>query len=341
MGAVPARGEPVAADLQSYQEAALQFDAWLADTDRATDAGTVDRRDVEAWLAFLSTDKSAATAAARYRSLRQFFRCLAEEEDELDASPMASLRPPKVPDQPVPVLTDDQLTALLAACSGKDFNARRDTAIVRTLLDTGGRLSEVANLRRADVDFDLAVLHVMGKGRRGRSVPFGNAARTRHLTPGCEFDVSCPRPRHERAGGSARCGGLARTVPLGRRKQQRALFAARRADARGRACDAINRRYLSSRRLDTSLGSTPAGFALGSSSNSLGLCAGFVVGGAASACQSIYVGVDVAVGKRALVGEGSADPEGAAEADDGESDVGCRGVTSDLAFALGAIDDGL
>jgi site-specific recombinase XerD len=151
----------------------LQFDAWLEATDRDTDAAAVDRLDVEAWLAHLLEDKSANTAASRYRSLRQFFRWLADEENELDASPMASMRPPKVPAQPVPVLTDEQLAALVKACSGTGFNDRRDTAIVRTLLDTGGRLSEVANLRLIDVDFDLDVLHVMGKGRRGRSVPFG------------------------------------------------------------------------------------------------------------------------------------------------------------------------
>jgi integrase len=78
-----------------------------------------------------------------------------------------------VPEQPAPVLSDDKLGALLDACAGKSFTARRDTAIVRTLLDTGGRLSEVAGLGLDDVDFDLDVLHVMGKGRRGRSVPFG------------------------------------------------------------------------------------------------------------------------------------------------------------------------
>jgi integrase len=71
------------------------------------------------------------------------------------------------------VLSDDQLGALIDACAGKDFTARRDTAIIRTLLDTGGRLSEVAGLKLEHVDFDLDVLHVLGKGRRGRSVPFG------------------------------------------------------------------------------------------------------------------------------------------------------------------------
>lgn len=102
-----------------------------------------------------------------------------------------------MPEQPVPVLTDDKLGALLDACASKRFAARRDTAIMHTLLDTGGRLSEAAGLRVDDVDFDLDVLHVMGKGRRGRAVPFGKRtglaldrylrARVRHA---CSDDTS-------------------------------------------------------------------------------------------------------------------------------------------------------
>jgi hypothetical protein len=44
-----------------------------------------------------------------------------EDEDELPASPMARMRPPIVPDQPVPVIPDDGLRRLLAACAGKGF----------------------------------------------------------------------------------------------------------------------------------------------------------------------------------------------------------------------------
>jgi integrase/recombinase XerC len=38
------------------------------------------------------------------------------------------MKPPIVPDQPVPVVPEDGLRRLLAACAGKDFEARRDTA---------------------------------------------------------------------------------------------------------------------------------------------------------------------------------------------------------------------
>ena len=86
---------------------------------------------------------------------------------------MARMHPPIVPEQPVPVLTMDQLRALLAGCKSNAVLDRRDAAIIRLLVDTGGRLGEVAGLTLQDVDFENDVIHVMGKGRRGRALPFG------------------------------------------------------------------------------------------------------------------------------------------------------------------------
>jgi hypothetical protein len=42
----------------------------------------------------------------------------------------------------------------LAACAGKDVEARRDTARILLLLDSGGRLAWIAELHLVDVDFD-------------------------------------------------------------------------------------------------------------------------------------------------------------------------------------------
>lgn len=52
---------------------------------------------------------------------------------------MARMRPPKVPEQAPPVLSVDELRALLAACEGTGFEERRDTALIRVLIDTGAR----------------------------------------------------------------------------------------------------------------------------------------------------------------------------------------------------------
>ena len=71
-------------------------------------------------------------------------------------------------------LTDAELKALLAACSGRDPGARRDEAILRFMLETSARAGEVVALGPADVDLAQGVAIVRrGKGGKGRSVPFG------------------------------------------------------------------------------------------------------------------------------------------------------------------------
>jgi site-specific recombinase XerC len=126
----------------------------------------------EAFLGDLLRRRAPETVATRYRRLRVLYAWL-EEEDEIAASPMVRMRPPIVPEQPVPVVPEDGLRRLLAACAGKDFEARRDTAIVMFLLDTGARRAELADLQLADLDLDLDVALVLGKGRRERALPYG------------------------------------------------------------------------------------------------------------------------------------------------------------------------
>jgi integrase len=66
---------------------------------------------------------------------------------------MQNIKPPRIPEEPPAVLTDDQLARVLKACEGKDFDAWRDTAIIRLLLDTGLRRAELANLKVEEIDW--------------------------------------------------------------------------------------------------------------------------------------------------------------------------------------------
>ncbi len=71
----------------------------------------------------------AATAAKRYKSVQQFFRWLVEE-GEVKRSPMERMKPPAIPEEPPTVISQEQLKKLLRSCEGRDFYARRDTAII-------------------------------------------------------------------------------------------------------------------------------------------------------------------------------------------------------------------
>ena len=160
--------------IKTYFEAVDQLDVCLA-AEGVLDVDEVTRGHVEAFITDQIETRSAATASVRFRALQQFFGwCVAE--DELSANPMATMRPPLVPERPVPVLDAAAAKALLRVCAGTGFVERRDTAIVRLFLDTGMRLNELAKLRVADVDLDDDVAVVLGKGRRPRPCPFG--ART-------------------------------------------------------------------------------------------------------------------------------------------------------------------
>jgi site-specific recombinase XerD len=159
--------------VQTYLDALDHFDRFLVDRAIPRDVGLMRREHVEAFLVALQEKgRAAASVANRYRSLQQFFRWLTDE-GEIRVNPVARMRPPLVPVQPPPVLTDDQLRALLRATEGTDLEARRDHALLRLLVDTGMRRAECAGLRVADVDFDHDVAIVMGKGRRARACPFG------------------------------------------------------------------------------------------------------------------------------------------------------------------------
>lgn len=71
------------------------------------------------------------------------------------------------------VLTEDQVRALLQTTRGRRFLEVRDAAILRVMIDTGIRRAELIGLEVEDVDLDMDVAIVLGKGRRERSLPFG------------------------------------------------------------------------------------------------------------------------------------------------------------------------
>ncbi|MGH9280691.1 MAG: tyrosine-type recombinase/integrase [Acidimicrobiales bacterium] len=158
--------------IKGYLEAVALFEAFVVDRGMPTTVSAITREHVEAFIATQLTCWTPSTAATRYRQLQQFFRWLVED-GEIAKSPMANMRPPAVPEEPVPVVGDDDLRRLLAVCDGRGFTERRDAAILRLFFDAGLRLAEMAGLRVSDLDLKARSVEVLGKGSRRRTVVFG------------------------------------------------------------------------------------------------------------------------------------------------------------------------
>jgi site-specific recombinase XerD len=159
-----------------YRTALDQFSVFLRREGMPTAIDAITREHIERWLVELrATGRRPATLRTRWIGLHAFFHW-AVDEDEIRVSPMQRLRRPQLDEQPRHVLSDEQLRALLAACEGKGFVERRDSAIVRVLIDTGMRRAELVGMRLADIDWQTGLVLIRGKGERGRYVRLGRKA---------------------------------------------------------------------------------------------------------------------------------------------------------------------
>jgi site-specific recombinase XerD len=156
-----------------YLEAVDLLARYLESSGMPTQVSALTREHLEAFLARELERVSPTSVHIRYRALQQFFRFLVED-GEIPVSPMVNMHPPIVPEQPVPVISPQELAALVKACSGTDFASRRDLAIVRMFIDTGVRRRELTDLELDDVDLRVRQAVVTGKGRRTRTVAFGH-----------------------------------------------------------------------------------------------------------------------------------------------------------------------
>ncbi len=140
-----------------------------------TDPVLMRREHVEKFIGHSLATRSVNTAGVRYRSLVQFFKWLASE-DEIESHPMSAMSAPIAPEVPIPVVDDETLRKLLRVCEGKGFIERRDSAILRLFIDTPCRLSGITYLEVGDIDFERNAVTVKAKGNKTLVQPFGPAS---------------------------------------------------------------------------------------------------------------------------------------------------------------------
>jgi len=155
---------------RSYRTSVQRF------LDNVGDPLAVTRDDVQAWLLQLQDDGlTARSAIARLAGVRCLYDWLVNEACELDVSPAARIRKPKVgqrlPHPPTVEQVDDLLSTM---ASDRSALAARDLAFFELLYGAGLRISEAIGLNTGDYDGESVT--VIGKGDRERIVPTGQSA---------------------------------------------------------------------------------------------------------------------------------------------------------------------
>ncbi|GIW40651.1 MAG: tyrosine recombinase XerC [Candidatus Binatia bacterium] len=148
-----------------------------------TGAGEADARELDpatlrAYVGWLLARHERNSVARKLSTLRRFFRFLRKRGVRPD-DPTEGLVTPK-PDRKLPVhLTVDDVFRLLETPPAHSLSGLRDRAILEVLYSAGLRVSELVELDWGDVNFELGLLRVRGKGRKERVVPVGREALRR------------------------------------------------------------------------------------------------------------------------------------------------------------------
>ena len=110
---------------------------------------------------------SNATRARKLAAIKSFFNYLVENE-ELEVNPAASIRSPKIPEKEPEYLTEEECIRFLEtiARKAKPRVRERDMAIAVLFLHTGLRVSELRNLKMANVDLDRDQIKITRKGNK-------------------------------------------------------------------------------------------------------------------------------------------------------------------------------
>lgn len=161
-------------DLDQFHHYLLASERCLADGE-AVEPAKVDVHVVRAYLAELTKSRKKSSIARKLAALKGFFRFLIAT-GRIEKNPLSQIHSPKQ-EKPLPnFLSVDDVFRLLSLGRPTGTLPNRDRAILEVFYSSGIRVSELVGLNWSDVDFQLGIIRVVGKGSKERIVPIGQVA---------------------------------------------------------------------------------------------------------------------------------------------------------------------
>jgi integrase/recombinase XerC len=167
--------------LRNYLSDLVQLNQFLVqrklclNSDETVDVGKVDIHVVRTYLAALTKNRKKSSMGRKLAALKGFFRYLVAAR-HIEKDPLLLIHSPKQ-EKPLPhFLSVDEVFQLLGGIKVNSSLDVRDRAILEVFYSTGIRVSELVGLNWSDVDFQLGIMRVVGKGSKERIVPVGEVA---------------------------------------------------------------------------------------------------------------------------------------------------------------------
>lgn len=136
----------------------------------------INSKHLQSFLEYINELGMSSYSQARILSgLKGFYKFLIFEE-LISADPTALIEGPKIGRKLPDTLDYGEIEKILAAIDLSTPEGGRNRAMLEMLYSSGLRVSELIDLRLANVHFDIGFLRVIGKGNKERLVPVGREA---------------------------------------------------------------------------------------------------------------------------------------------------------------------
>lgn len=165
--------------VESYSQDLQDFIDFLTEQQNRNylDVTKIDRLSIRHFLAtFAKKRSSRATIRRKMAALRSFFRYLVVCQ-VIPTNPANGVEAPRKEQKLPSVMEEGDLEILFKESPEPNYRAVRDRAIVELLYGTGIRLAELVGMNVDSIRWEQNVIHVLGKGRKGRILPIGKKAK--------------------------------------------------------------------------------------------------------------------------------------------------------------------
>lgn len=160
--------------LSAYQQDLRQFSRWLSSN--GGNLADSDQSNIQQYLAERFEQGSSARSNARLLStLKQYYRHLIRIGERQD-NPAALVSAPRIHRSLPQTLAESDVEKLLLAPDLESPYGLRDRCMLELMYSSGLRVSELVGLRLNQVNTNLGLVRLVGKGNKERVVPVGEEA---------------------------------------------------------------------------------------------------------------------------------------------------------------------
>ena len=131
-------------------------------------------KDIKNYIQSLNKKMNAKSVSRNISTLKSFYKYLLIDS-YIKKTPLNNIVTPRIKKDLPKVLTEDEIEKLLTFPLNDKYDYR-NKAMIELMYSSGLRVSELINLKTTDIDLNIEIVRIFGKGSKERIIPLGEYA---------------------------------------------------------------------------------------------------------------------------------------------------------------------